>query len=161
MCYGIFGSNRSDVLNNELHHIKEEPARVGGLVLAVAGLLLSFVLQEVDLLGIICQCYFHPHIHFVVKKIIRVIINDSCLLLIIHMWFADKKITQLAWKVQLADTLLLLPVYLILKLTLEGSSEHSSPLLSQLHRMIVNPTLMILIIPGVYFQRLRRKNDKT
>jgi exosortase F-associated protein len=84
------------------------------------------------------------------------VINDLCMLLIIHVWFTSKAITKLAWRVMLVDSLLLLPLYLALKLGLEGDSEISSPLLSQLHRVIVNPTLMILIIPGVYFGRLKR-----
>jgi exosortase F-associated protein len=126
-----------------------------GLLVAIAGLAFSFLLQETDLLALICKCSFHPNMHFVVKKVVRVVINDFCLLLIIYVWFNNSMITRLAWNVQLMDTLILLPIYLILKLAIEGDSEKSSPLLSQLHRMIVNPTLMILIIPGVYFQRLR------
>lgn len=85
----------------------------------------------------------------------RVVVNDISLLLIIHVWFGTTQITKLALNVLLIDTLVLLPLYLILKLSLEGDSEISSPLLSQLHRVIVNPTLMILIIPGVYFHRLK------
>jgi exosortase F-associated protein len=102
----------------------------------------------------------HPYAHFVVKRFMRLFINDSFMLLLIYAWFNDKSITQLAWKLQLVDTCILLPLYLVLKLSLEGDSEISSPLLSQFHRLIVNPTLMILLIPGVYFQRMSSKNQK-
>jgi len=57
---------------------------------------------------------------------------------------------------------ILLPIYFIMKLSLEGDSEISSPLLSQLHRMIVNPLLMIILILGLVYQDfviLPRSND--
>jgi len=46
----------------------------------------------------------------------------------------------------LAELFILLPVYFALKISLEGDAEISSPLLSQLHRMIVNPLLMLVLI---------------
>jgi len=141
-------------VNAELQQLKAHPSRAMGIVLAFIGLVLSYMLQDVDTLALL-NIRADPAIHFAVRKLIRVMINDTCLLLIIHFWFSEVLITRLAWKVQLIDTLILLPLYLVIKLKLEGPSEISSPLLSQLHRMIVNPTLMILIIPGVYFQRTR------
>ncbi|MCE2996813.1 MAG: hypothetical protein LW863_14525, partial [Flammeovirgaceae bacterium] len=78
------------------------------------------------------------------------------MLLIIHLWFRSASITKLALWIQLVDMLILLPIYLVLKLRIEGDSEISSPLLSQLHRLIVNPTLMILLFPAIYFQRLKK-----
>ncbi len=143
-------------MNQELLLLRHDPKKIGWILLAVTGLAFSFLFQEVDVLSILCQCEDYPRLRFVIRKVLRVLINDSCMLLILHCWFNDPKITRLAWSIQLIDTLILLPVYLTLKLTLEGDKEISSPLLSQLHRMIVNPTLMILIIPGVYFQRLKR-----
>ena len=93
---------------------------------------------------------------FVVRKMLRVLLNDLSMLIFIAAWFRDRKVTRLAIFVQLADGLILLPIYLIVKLSLEGTSEISAPLLSQFHRLIVNPTLMILLIPAMYFQRLGR-----
>jgi hypothetical protein len=59
----------------------------------------------------------------------------------------------LAVFIQLIDLVVLLPIYLLIKLAMEGDEEISSPLLSQFHRLIVNPTLMILLLPAIYFQR--------
>jgi hypothetical protein len=56
------------------------------------------------------------------------------------------------------EVFLLLPAYFIVKLTLEGDSEISSPLLSQIHRLIVNPLLMFLLMVGFVYQRVRTKN---
>lgn len=141
-------------MNQELQQIRANPGRIVLIALAIVGLMLSFLLQQVDLLHY-TQINAHPYVHFGIRKAVRVVINDMCMLLLIRLWFNNNAITKLAWNVLLIDTLVLLPIYLALKLVLEGDNEISSPLLSQLHRVIVNPTLMILIIPGVYFHRLK------
>lgn len=124
---------------------------------AIVGLALVFLFQRVDILDILCgDCAFHSYTRFAVKKILRVLLNDSFMLLFIHALFRDPSVTRLAWYVQLVDTLVLLPIYLVIKLSYEGDAEISMPLLSQLHRLIVNPTLMVLLIPAVYYQRRLR-----
>lgn len=125
------------------------------MAIAVCGIALVFLFQSVDVLDLCSSCRFHPYTHFVVRKTIRVALNDSFMLLFIHALFRDASVTRLAWYVQLVDTLVLLPVYLLIKLSYEGDAEISMPLLSQLHRLIVNPTLMVLLIPAVYYQRIR------
>lgn len=127
---------------------------------AIAGLALVFLFQRVDVLDVLCgECTFHPYTRFAVKKILRVLLNDSFMLLFIHALFRDQSVTRLAWYVQLVDTLILLPIYLVVKLSYEGDAEISIPLLSQLHRLIVNPTLMVLLIPAVYYQRRAKKPE--
>lgn len=125
------------------------------LALGLVGLAIIFLFQQTDFYGGICGCH-HGQVHFSVNKTLRVLVNDFCMLAVIHAWFHDSKITRLAFWIQLVDTLILLPLYLIIKLSFEGDNELSSPLLSQLHRLIINPTLMILIFPAVYFQRFQR-----
>ena len=122
---------------------------------AITGLALVFLFQRADILDLCNTCAFHPYTHFAVRKIVRVLLNDSFMLLFIHALFLDQRVTKLAWYVQLIDTLVLLPVYLFVKLYYEGDTEISMPLLSQLHRLIVNPTLMVLLIPAVYYQQSR------
>lgn len=125
------------------------------MAVAIGGLALVYLFQSADILGLCSSCSFHPYTHFVARKVTRVLLNDSFMLLFIHALFLDPKVTRLAWYVQLADTLILLPLYLFVKLYYEGDAEISMPLLSQLHRLIVNPTLMVLLIPAVYYQRIR------
>jgi exosortase F-associated protein len=132
--------------------------RLTWILLGFSGLAFVFIFQNFDLLSILCDCTFHPYTHFAFRKILRVVLNDTFMLLIIHAWFYDMKVTRIAWYVQVADMFILLPVYLLIKLQFEGDSEISSPLLSQFHRLIVNPTLMVLIIPAVYYQRLTQRN---
>jgi exosortase F-associated protein len=129
--------------------------RLAMMGIAVVGLAAVYLFQRVDVLNICQGCMFHPYTHFAAKKMLRVLLNDSFMLLFIHALFQDRSVTRLAWYVQLVDTFVLLPVYMIIKLSYEGDAEISIPLLSQLHRLIVNPTLMVLLIPAVYYQRNR------
>jgi len=142
-------------MNGELHRLSREPKCLLAWVVSVAGLAMVFMFQHVDFLNWVSAVQFHPYTHFIVNKSIRVILNDLFMLVIIFCWFRKKKITKLAFYIQLFDMLILLPVYFWVKLWVEGDSEISHPLLSQFHRLIVNPTLMILFIPAVYFQRIK------
>ena len=81
--------------------------------------------------------------------------NDFACLLLIYVFFEDKKYLKMGFWVFLIELLVILPIYLVLKLSLEGTSEISSPLLSQIHRLIVNPTLMILLMLGFVYQKYR------
>jgi len=123
------------------------------IALAIAGVALTFMFQE---FSFVQHWEISEDAKFVVRKIIRVVLNDFFMLILIAAWFRDWRVTRLAILVQLIDSLVLLPTYLVLKLALEGNSEISMPLLSLLHRLIVNPTLMILLLPALYFQRLQK-----
>ncbi len=140
-------------MNTELRQIKKYPKRIFFLVLSLFALILVYLFQQKDVLSIICSCAISPTLHFIFNKSLRLLINDLIMLGIIHLWFFDKGITRLAFWIQVVDTLILLPLYLVLKIILEGTTEISSPLLSQFHRLIINPTLMILLFPAIYFQR--------
>jgi len=79
-------------------------------------------------------------------------LNDALCLLLIYSLFREKKYLRIAFLVLCFEFLVMLPLYLIVKLNLEGPSEISSPLLSQIHRLIVNPMLMLILIVGFYYQ---------
>ena len=98
----------------------------------------------------------HPNAIFVVNKMIRLVINDFACMLFIYTLFRSKAHLTIAFYVFLIELLIILPVYFSIKLSLEGASEISSPLLSHVHRLIVNPLLMFLLIIGFLYQRLTR-----
>lgn len=139
--------------------ILTQPKRLLLLITAITGLALIYLMQE----SLVLSSWFHFEISantdFVFKKLIRVTLNDLCMLLFLYAWFNNKSITQLGLWVQAIDTFVLLPIYLLTKLTFEGTSEISTPLLSQWHRLIVNPTLMLLLIPAIYYQRFKESSD--
>ena len=133
-------------------------ARFCLIACGLAGLTMVFVFQQSGLfIAPFISKADNPNIYFSVNRTLRVLLNDVSMLLLIAGWFNSKPVIKLAVAIQIVDLLVLLPLYLSLKLSIEGDKEISSPLLSQLHRLIVNPTLMILLIPAVYFQRLTNK----
>lgn len=99
-----------------------------------------------------------PNTIFMVNKTIRLVLNDVACMVLIYTWFKERKYLTLSFYLFLVEVFLLLPIYFIVKLSLEGDSEISSPLLSQIHRLIVNPLLMFLLMVGFIYQRVRIKN---
>jgi exosortase F-associated protein len=101
--------------------------------------------------------FAHPYVTFIVNKTVRLIINDLACFIIIWAIFQSKKHLKLSVYVFLVEVLVLLPVYFWIKLSIEGDSEISSPLLSQIHRLIVNPTLMILLMISFAYQKYHHR----
>jgi len=81
-------------------------------------------------------------------------------MLLIFAIFREKKYLRVGFYIFLFESLIMLPIYFICKLTLEGTSEISSPLLSQVHRMIINPMLMILTIIAFFYQRFKAGENR-
>lgn len=134
-----------------------KPARI--LLSSIGFLLLatSYVYQYTDVLLALTGTNYFPEAHFTVNRIMRILLNDLGMVLIIYAIFLDRDVIKLALIVQMLDLFVLLPLYLLLKLPAEGVSELSSPFLSQFHRIIINPILMILLIPAIYYQRTRTR----
>ncbi len=99
----------------------------------------------------------NPNTFFIVNKAVRLILNDLACMIFIYAVFEKQMYLKASFYLFLIELFVLLPVYLILKLNLEGTSELSSPLLSQIHRLIVNPLLMFLLMLGFVYQRLTRQ----
>lgn len=133
--------------------VKKHPFRLLMVILAVVGLVIIYLIQESLAPNAFLTNPISSELNFSIKKILRVLVNDTCMLLLVYAWFKDVGITRLALWVQAIDILVLVPIYLIVKISLEGPDEISNPLLSQWHRLLVNPTLMILLIPAIYYQR--------
>jgi exosortase F-associated protein len=129
---------------------------------ALLGLFLVYMFQRVDILGIAMGWVGQPAPSatgsFIVNRITRLVINDLLCVALVSQLFQDARFTRLAFWVFLGELFILLPLYLILKLSAEGPTELSSPVFQPLHRMIVNPLLMIILIAGMYYQRRRESN---
>lgn len=96
---------------------------------------------------------------FIFNKSLRLLVNDAACLGLIWSLFHNRRYLSLATYLLLVEVLVILPLYFWIKLSLEGTSEISSPLLSQIHRLIVNPTLMILLIVSFFYQRFRNQRN--
>ncbi|MBL7860679.1 MAG: hypothetical protein JNJ65_05905 [Cyclobacteriaceae bacterium] len=99
-----------------------------------------------------------PNFTFAFNRTVRLLLNDSIFLLVFRVLFTHRPAyLRWAWSLFLIEILVILPVYLVVKLMLEGPTEISSPWLSTIHRMIVNPLLMGILLAACYIQELKTK----
>jgi exosortase F-associated protein len=110
-----------------------------------------YLFQQFDF-SLLVSDGFSSHTRFVVNRTSRFLINEGACMLLIVAVFNKLDYLRISAMIFLAELLILLPLYFLLKLSLEGDSEISSPLLSQLHRMIINPLLMIVLMMGFFYQ---------
>ncbi len=118
-------------------------------ILSVAGLIAVFLYQRINVAGYLGVDHSAIAI-FLVNRTIRFLLNDLLTIGLIFALFAERKYVLFAIWVQLAGVVLFLVPYYILKLYYPG---YNGPLISFLHRLILNPTLLLLLIPAFYFQR--------
>lgn len=118
------------------------------IALALLGLIITFLFQRFDY----SQYFFdsgNQKISFIFNRSLRYLINDNLVLLLIFGIFYDKKYIKFGLIVELFGFLFLLIPYFLLRYY--TAIDHMY--ISFLHRLIVNPTLMILLIPAIYLQR--------
>lgn len=128
--------------------------------LCLAGLSFVYVFQRTDYYSIFFGWNDHQVGAFIFNKTFRLITNDAICLLLIYALFREKKYIRLGSAVLAIELFVIMPVYFWIKLKVEGSSEISSPLLSQIHRLIVNPLLMGILIIGLYYQKYWAKRNE-
>lgn len=87
---------------------------------------------------------------FLVNKAFRYLLNDSFTILIIYGLFFERKYLKFSFYVMLFGLLVLLPLYVFLYL---NQPEGFSSMIGHLHRVVMNPVLMMLLIPAFYFQQ--------
>jgi exosortase F-associated protein len=121
--------------------------------LCLIGLSFVYVFQKTDYYSIFFGSIHQSKATFIFNKSFRLIVNDLLCLLLVYALFHDRKYIKLASLVLVVELFVIMPFYFWIKLKIEGSSEISSPLLSQIHRLIVNPLLMGILILGLYYQK--------
>lgn len=128
-------------------------ARAGIAAAGVLILVSVYLFQRFDYTSLVAASAWHPNVVFMVNRTMRLIFNDVACMLLIFAIFQRRQYLVVAFYVFLFELVILLPVYFIIKLSLEGDSEISSPLLSFIHRLIVNPMLMVVLIGGFFYQK--------
>jgi len=118
-------------------------------VLSVAGLILVFLFQQIDVASLLGVGDLKTT-RFFVNRTIRFLLNDAFALGLIYSLFSERKYVIFALYVQVAGVFLFLIPYFILKIYFP---HYNGPLISFLHRLILNPTLLMLLIPAFYYQR--------
>jgi len=85
----------------------------------------------------------------ILNKVLRYLVNDMAALGIIYALFAKPSYVRLGWWIMWFGLGFLLPLY-YLGLWLLPPSQ--SIALSYLHRLVMNPVLLMLLIPALYYQ---------
>lgn len=95
-----------------------------------------------------------PHdfdaVTYAYQKVIRYLLNDGFALALIYALFQERKYVQFAVYVFLFGLVVLLPTYLIL---FTFFSEQTYTYLNHLHRLVLNPVLMMLLVPAFFYQK--------
>jgi exosortase F-associated protein len=116
--------------------------------LCVVGLVCVYLFQRIDIAGIIGFSDFTAR--FLINRTIRFLLNDAFMIGLIFAIFYERKYVVFALWVQLAGIVLFLIPYFIVKIYFP---HYNGPLVSYLHRLILNPTLLLLLIPAFYYQK--------
>lgn len=116
---------------------------------AIAGLLIFFLRQRFDFAGMLFNVD-NQLIRFLINRTIRFFINDAFAVLLIYALFGERKYVVFALWVQIVGVIFLLIPYFILKVNFPS---YNGPLINFLHRIILNPTLVLLLIPAFYYQQ--------
>ena len=124
-------------------------------VLSVAGLIAVFLFQQIDVAALIGVEVKSSR--FLINRTIRFLLNDALALGLIYALFKERKYVIFALYVQLAGIFLFLLPYFILKIYFP---RYNGPLISFLHRLILNPTLLMLLIPAFYYQKQLQKRKE-
>ena len=139
--------------------------RIISLLIAILGLATIYLFQHFNYLNFFSELFngnpkdYHPNFVFAFNRITRYVFNDLLAILMIYALFTQRKYVMMGFIVQLIGLFIVLPVYLYIKLSLEGDSEISSPLLSFVHRIVIHPIMVLLLIPAFYYQESKQKNQ--
>ena len=143
--------------SNPIDISQDKPARIILAVIAISGLAMIYFFQRFNYHEFLTGSNdYSPNFIFVFNRTLRFIFNDLLAILLIWAIFQERKYVLVAFIVQAFGLFLVLPLYFILKLSFEGASEISSPLLSFLHRIIINPVIILLLIPAFYIQKEKK-----
>ncbi len=93
---------------------------------------------------------------FVINKSVRFLLNDLFSLLFIYGLFKKSTYVKVGLVVMSFGLLILLPLYLLLATLYRESAFH---LLTFLHRLTMNPWLMLLLVPAFFYSETRKKSD--
>lgn len=117
-------------------------------VCAIGGLVVVYLFQDFDFahqVGIANRFE-----NFVFNRSLRFILNDLLVISLIYALFRKKKYVFVAFFVQLLGLVFILLPYFLIKY---HYPHYNGPLISFLHRLVVNPLLMLVLIPAFYLQK--------
>jgi exosortase F-associated protein len=128
--------------------------RWGVGLLAAAGLLALFMFQRYDW-SALTGGHFSPIQRFLLNRSVRFVLNDLLAMLLVLAVFGKRKYVIVAIFVQVLSFVFILLPYFFLKLSYPG---YNGPLISFLHRLVLNPVLIYLLMFFFWYQEKQSKN---
>jgi exosortase F-associated protein len=122
-------------------------------VASLVGLIVFYLFQKINIASLIG--IDDKTASFLFNKTFRFIWNDVLMIGVIYALFGQKRFVYFALAVQVFGILFVLLPYFVLKLYFHAGN---GPLISFLHRLVLNPTLMILLIPAFWLQTRQERN---
>jgi hypothetical protein len=119
-------------------------------LLSVTGLVAVFIFQRIDVADLLGWAG-KPINKFIINRSIRFLLNDLFAIGLIYALFQERKYIIFSLWVQVIGVVFILIPYFTLKFYYPT---YNGPLISYLHRLILNPTLLLLLIPAFYYQKL-------
>jgi exosortase F-associated protein len=122
-------------------------------VASLTGLAATFILQRADVAGMLFDGLAKTPA-FIFNRTVRFLLNDLFALGLIYALFPYKRYIRFAIAIQLAGVIFILVPYFVLKVY---HPTYNGPLINYIHRLIINPILLLLLIPAFYYQRNVRR----
>ncbi|SKC82925.1 exosortase F-associated protein [Ohtaekwangia koreensis] len=124
-------------------------------ILSAIGLALVFLFQRINVAEIFNLTNSSIH-QFIINRTIRFLLNDLLTIGLIYALFYERKYLIFSFWVQGIGIIFFLIPYFVMKIYYP---DYNGPLLSFLHRLILNPTLLLLLIPAFYYQKKINTKD--
>jgi len=133
--------------------------------LGIFGLIIVYVFQAQLFYDPFANHLFnpmHPEVpeynasKYIIAKAARYILNDGFALMVIWGLFKNQTYVRFAVIIFFIGFLILLPIYLFLAMNYFIETQS---FLNHLHRLVLNPVLMMLLIPAFYYQQLLKKKE--
>jgi exosortase F-associated protein len=123
-------------------------------IISVTGLILIFVFQRINWSDWLHGSYSSIQI-FLINRSVRFVLNDICAVLLVAALFGRRNHVVIAIYVQIIGLVVILIPYIILKINYPS---YNGPMVSFLHRLVLNPLLIYLLI---FFFWYNEKYQKT
>ncbi len=126
-------------------------------IVSIAGLLMIFLFQRFDWTRLVGLTDLANIERFVVNRSVRFVINDVLGVLLVLSLFGKKKLAIIAVYVQIFGFVFVMIPYMILKLNYPA---YNGPMINFLHRLILNPLLIYLLVFFFWFQEKNKPEHK-
>lgn len=136
--------------------IPSSPLRWLMFFFGISGLFVVYLLQDFSYADAIVGPLEDRWTAFIWNKIFRFMFNDVFTLCVIFSLFFERKYMLFAIYVQLFGLLVLLPTYLGIKFYWGDTYRNLD---ANLHRVVMNPVLLMLLIPAFFIQKQSKSSQ--